>query len=103
MQSVKAKEKLEVLHNLLVEAKDDCLKLKQKNDLTEYGKGQLDLIKIIKDKLGRLKQSRFKTTYLIDCHRKRCEMKDVIRNDSNSCPMCKSPCYEKIVIIKCRS
>ncbi len=31
----------------LKEIKQDCLKLKKRNDLTEYGKGQLDLCKVI--------------------------------------------------------
>ena len=43
-----------------------------------------------------------KTVYVIDCERKRCEMKDVVRSNCNRCLMCKSKAYEKIVIIKCR-
>jgi len=33
--------------SLLKEIKKDCIKLKRKGYLTEYGEGQLDLIKVI--------------------------------------------------------
>lgn len=35
------------LIKMLKEIKKDCQKLKKENQLTEYGKGQLDLINII--------------------------------------------------------
>ena len=37
------------LKSLLDEIEKDCLRLKRGGYLTEYGQGQLDLIKIIKD------------------------------------------------------
>jgi len=39
---------LEKLEQLLNEIKRDCLKLKREGHLTEFGWGQLELIKIIK-------------------------------------------------------
>jgi hypothetical protein len=39
---------LENLKQLLDEIEKDCLKLKKERHLTEFGRGQLELIKIIK-------------------------------------------------------
>jgi len=39
---------LDKLNQLLNEIEHDCIKLKKEGHLTEFGKGQLELIKIIK-------------------------------------------------------
>ncbi len=43
---------LQLLLNELDKIERDCLVLKQQQKLTEYGKGQLDLIMIIKEKIN---------------------------------------------------
>lgn len=40
------------LLKILKEIKKDCLRLKSRNNLTEFGKGQLHLILIIEDYLN---------------------------------------------------
>ncbi len=51
------------IYNIL-EIEKDCLQLKKEKQLTEYGKGQLDLIKIIKKDLSQ------KDKYTIDILKK---------------------------------
>ncbi len=48
----------------LKEIEKDCLQLKKEKQLTEYGKGQLDLIKIIKKELPK------KEKYTVDILKK---------------------------------
>ena len=51
MKQTKAEEQIKKLKALLKEIADDCLQLEKENELTEYGKGQFDLIRIIRKEL----------------------------------------------------
>jgi hypothetical protein len=43
------------LKQLLTEIEKDCSMLKREGNLTEFGRGQLELIKIIKDSIPKFK------------------------------------------------
>lgn len=52
MKFKKAEEKIIKLKALLKEIEDDCLNLNKQGELTEYGEGQLDMIRIIRQELS---------------------------------------------------
>jgi hypothetical protein len=52
MKLKNAEAKIKKLISLLKEIEDDCLQLKKRHDLTEYGEGQLDVVCIIKQELS---------------------------------------------------
>ncbi len=51
MKPRNVEEQIKRLKALLKEITDDCLQLEKENELTEYGKGQSDLIHIINKEL----------------------------------------------------
>ena len=51
MKQTKAEKQIKKLKTLLKEISDDCLQLEKEGELTEYGEGQLDLIRIIYQKV----------------------------------------------------
>lgn len=51
MKQTKAEKQIKKLKVLLKEIEDDCLQLEKEKGLSEYGKGQFDLIRIIRKEL----------------------------------------------------